>query len=687
VLPRTLALVLLLILLAPTFIYVRTLLSGHYFILIDNPLTTVWLPALLILQEPGVVKIYYASDKPFMVNGKELLGYVLVYFDVSDVRAVLTHRLQERKVISIDFRRDVERSRELWSKVVNELSTLYNGSLRGSIRLPTLGVALMLFDGEGYMYTYTWTFSAFKYNLLVKGMRNHTEALIEALKNPFEFIERGLVLVLDPARFTRANFSIVDINRALKHVKSLVEGERGDISETAVITVSLRSLEELPTTSSPDRFQDIYWYDLYNSRYDPPSWYRSRLTARGGQLDDPVSYSWYVFAWRFSMATNYAKDKYSFRDAFELFFNYDFYFYCPWPNYRSASGDYVYTMLSPDDFVEICLLTGYQVDASWSHTYPPNSLHQVYKPYVIFYRSTKNLTFMINYDIFEASYVKKGLAFFNVLILGREHYSASYFEIVADYRYEFDSPSGYYGGGFIIPAVFLYPGDRVLVTWLPTTRYISGREYWSFIPYPAFIPYHEEVSEDLDNAIRVYLDSSNMIVNCTCATRDGTSSKCSSVNYYCSDLLGRHIWDLIDRLSYQAVGLYESMWSDCSIGTGETVVDDINDPRITVRDPAIVFNVIKDFVAALFGLAGDPATKLIGALLSAFSLADLEFRAVVRDFDLVAMRDYDPCTGEYIVIKKNTYQYALQRGLIPLVAYYYVVDYYPETPPEPIPQP
>jgi hypothetical protein len=73
----------------------------------------VWLPVPLILQEPGVVKIYYASDKPFMVNGKELLGYVLVYFDVSDVRAVLTHRLQERKVISIDFRRDIERSREL----------------------------------------------------------------------------------------------------------------------------------------------------------------------------------------------------------------------------------------------------------------------------------------------------------------------------------------------------------------------------------------------------------------------------------------------------------------------------------------------------------------------------------------------------------------------------------------------
>jgi hypothetical protein len=645
-----------------------------------------WLPAPLVLQEPGVVKIYYASDKPFMVNGKELLGYVLVYFDVSDVRAVLTHRLQERKVISIDFRRDIERSRELWSKVVNELSKLYNGSLRGSIRLPTLGVTLMLFDGEGYMYTYTWTFSAFKYNLLVKGMRNHTEAFIEALKNPFEFIERGLVLVLDPARFTLANFSIVDINRALKHVKSLV-GERGDISETAVITASSRGLEELSTTSPPDRFQDIYWYDLYNSRYDPPSWYRSRLTARSGQIDDPVSHSWYVFAWRFSMATNYAKDKYSFRDAFELFFNYDFYFYCSWPNYRSASGDYVYTMLSPDDFVEICL-TGYQVDASWSHTYPPNSLHQVYKPYVIFYRSTKNLTFEITYVIFEVN-VKKGLAFFNVLILGREDHSASYFEIVAGYSYKFDSPSGYYGGGFIIPAVFLYSGDRVLVTWLPTTRYISGREYWSFIPYPVFIPYHEEVSEDLDNAIGVHLDSSNMIARCTCATIIGTSSRCSSVNYYCSDLLGRHIWDLIDRLSYQAVGLYESIWSDCSISTRafENVIDSTNDPRITVRDPAIVFNIIKDFVVASFGLARDPATKLIGAMLSAFSLVDLEFRAEFRDFVLMAERDYDPCTGEYIVIKKNTYQYALQRGLIPLVAYYYVTDYYPETPPEPIPQP
>jgi hypothetical protein len=129
------------------------------------------------------------------------------------------------------------------------------------------------------------------------------------------------------------------------------------------------------------------------------------------------------------------------------------------------------------------------------------------------------------------------------------------------------------------------------------------------------------------------------------------------------------------------------MWSDCSIGTSPTVVDDTYNPQITVRDPAIVFNVIKDFVAALFGLAGDPATKLIGALLSAFSLADLEFRAVVRSFILEVMRDYYLCTGEYIVIKKNTYQYALQRGLIPLVAYYYVTDYYPETPPEPIPPP
>jgi hypothetical protein len=119
-----------------------------------------------INREPGVVKIYYAGDEPFAGDGKELVGYVLVYFDEPDVRAIITTTLEKNRVVSIDFKCDIVRSRESWNKIVRELSLL-NGGLRGSIKIPTLGVTLMLFDDEGYMYTYTWTFSAVQYNMSV----------------------------------------------------------------------------------------------------------------------------------------------------------------------------------------------------------------------------------------------------------------------------------------------------------------------------------------------------------------------------------------------------------------------------------------------------------------------------------------------------------------------------------------
>jgi hypothetical protein len=74
-------------------------------------------------------------------------------------------------------------------------------------------------------------------------------------------------------------------------------------------------------------------------------------------------------------------------------------------------------------------------------------------------------------------------------------------------------------------------------------------------------------------------------------------------------------------------------------------------------------------------------------MLSAIFLVVLKFNANTGVFELLAWRNYAGCTGEYIRIEKNTNFYALRRGVIPLVAYYSVTDYYPPLIPAPPPGP
>jgi len=633
--------------------------------------------------KPRTLLLQYEGSEPIRVDDVELFGYMVIYFDHEFVGTVLLDQLRARRTVVMDLSSAIEKSRERYEV---EKEYLYS-VIRGTVKLPTLGITVFLFDENGYMYIDSWTLSAFKYNLIVKQL-DLKSAIEDALRNPYRFVEEGIVVVIDPKILSKRLTTKIDLEAWFKHIDQVMGVDRKNIG------FALQQYEtgDVKTASwCGDFCRDTYWVELASTYDNPPSWFTNRVILRN--TDYPDFYkneAWKEIAGRFSQATNYAKDRYSLQQAFSKFLNDvdGIKWYCQ-IFYNVKIGNYTaYVDTHPIDFVRECGAIPSGINVEWNNTFPylPPTLLEVYKPYIVFYESQYNYQVSLIMMHVEFGYVKKGITLFGKLVLSQEYLSQLDVIIYDTFNKNILDQIGAIGGGFIIPSTYLYWGEEILIVFYPRTRTLGNREYWSFIPVMIFYPRLTE-GEDLLDAVRVRFNP--LIIRCSCASSSEINTTCDLTSYYCSRLLNRSIYDILRNLSY-AEYMFVNITPACNISEEEPIlVDRTSSLRLTIEDGAIVFYIVKTFIDVLFdAFSGEYnlATTLLKYFITSIGYADLTMNLGVRRFELYMLRNFANCNYVALEIHKNFHYSAMFRVLnatiyeVPLVGYY-IIDPLPHQPP------
>ncbi|WP_440059673.1 hypothetical protein ACSU1N_00500 [Thermogladius sp. 4427co] len=588
--------------------------------------------SMLVLAVPsksGVLTLVYdKSGGVLSINGEEPSGFIFISLG-GLVKTYSFDELSSKGFLEIDLREGLEQARLQW----NIIRGILGNKSKGGVALPTLSIALWLYDSKGNIYAYTDAFSALDY-YIATGLHPF-KALEKALSNPFEWLDKGISLKMNTSIISR---SLVRVNDRV-HTKS--------------IQVSSYSGEALAySPGSPCISTVVYYKALYDSRDNPPAWFFNRFLPEGRDL---ARDAWYALALRYSQA--FILDKSCFPTTSDVL------------NWLYGSPLYRPGIYNASVFLN---LMRQGAGFYWNHSTPPLTFFTIYKPFLLIYNGTEefpDLQFTITFAYGTAGYRLNGYSYLGYPIILDEmaFLDISGTSTVYD-RHRFQM--GVRGVGIIIPSVIMYLYDAISLQW-HISEYDTN--HWIAIPDIAFIPFYKEIS-DAHSTLwdLIEFDQYGNIIS-------STLKYAPNANVYA--LLSEYGKLISSPVEWPIYSEYLSKIPPYWNGVDNSLRKDI---VTSVPFPSLTLGLYKKLIISLLGLAfanresilADGVSSLLAEAVDAFDYIESTFYASGFYIGLNLYKFPNTKYPDTIILEIDkattpcVNAIAIQNNLIPLYSYY-----------------
>lgn len=399
----------------------------------------------------GVVKINID-----LKYSRDFYGIISVYMNSPKKVYSYSYPFSRNKIIVANFRKAVDDWIEYYRSI--------NVSSMEELVLPTITIHFTLFDEEGYEYYGVVAIGPITYYLL-KGLKLR-DAIKQVFSNPIKPFIEGIEITI-----TNASFIRIDLDRILDHI----------FNESQLTNSSSLDKTVLTTIQALDYFEEVYWQDLYDKRYEPPSGWIERIT--GASIEQKSS-MWYIFATKYSKKYYFARDKYTIQQVI-----------------NAMSNNLFVGLHDMDDFIN-WLARKTEATASWNDVIEEGSYIFMKVPLAgvsVDYSSPMPFAFELGVVGIGSLFYYQGLALYGLTSIVNEELTVKTIVKTTNVYSSEGSKKSY----IVTPIFYQYIGDYVLIgiTILSTT--INGREYWVVTPHTVFFPYYMKLYSSLSDS-RIY---------------------------------------------------------------------------------------------------------------------------------------------------------------------------------------
>ena len=366
------------------------------------------------------ISIEFDNELTNYIVKHNLIGSISIFMQAPAVFQEYSYSLKDilsKNRVVLDFSRCIKAWRVFYK---NNLDKLRDRSYRFAI--PTVIVSLYLHDDRGNEYIAFHTYNIVNY----------------LLDNEFEVSEYTLLNLLSTNNELTIEVKLSDLTILRYDFSKIIEKAYSKLKN---FTIDNKG-------SCPAYFEDIWWLNLYRSRYTPPQKWLEKLANLSRIVKQSV---WFDFAVKYSKTYYFRADLYSEAEAF----------------YGLSSYIGIEGIRSLNEFLSrISTIYEYRWVLTWKNTIEPGTLFYIEENPNTFHNNTV-ISMLESSTMFKPRY---------------QHSMLSTAKAQNKPRHS-------------ITTIYSYNKDGVLLLYDIENVVINGCRYWRITPIPIFVPLYVELFE------------------------------------------------------------------------------------------------------------------------------------------------------------------------------------------------